>query len=135
MQSVLAAAIRSRRHEPYRREGWSGEGVGLARARMVRASGGDEGGAGGGVEEEEVGEGVGVGGGGVLVVDVIKEGGVDGAAGNGGVGVDDVEFIFLPSASTSNGDDEVYFFSLRARARSLAHGPPEPACNLRLLPR
>ena len=87
MQSVLAAAICSRRHEPYRREGWSGEGVGLARARMVRASGGDEGGAGGGVEEEEVGEGVGVGGGGVLVVDVIKEGGVDGAAGNGPMAV------------------------------------------------
>ena len=90
---------------------------------MVRASGGDEGGAGGGVEEEEVGEGVGVGGGGVLVVDVIKEGGVDGAAGNGGVGVDDVEFIFLPSASTSNGDDEVYFF-FPSSPRAILGTPP-----------
>ena len=66
------------------------EAVGL----VVGGEGGeglDEGGAGGGVKEEEVGEGVGIGGGGVLVVDVVKEGGVDGAAGDGGVGVDDVE--------------------------------------------
>ena len=45
----------------------------------------DVGGAGGGVEEEEVGEGVRIGGGGVCVVDVVEEGGVHGAAGDGGV--------------------------------------------------
>ena len=66
------------------------EAIGL----VVGGKGGeglDEGGAGGGVEEEEVGEGVRIGGGGVLVVNVVEEGGVDGAAGDRGVGVDDVE--------------------------------------------
>ena len=37
-----------------------------------------------------VGVVIGVGGGGMLVVEVVEEGGVHGAAGDGGVGVDDV---------------------------------------------
>ena len=79
------------------------EGVARDAAALVQAvglvvggkggEGLDEGGAGGGIEEEEVGEGVRIGGGGVFVVDVVKEGGVDGAAGNGGVGIDNVEEV------------------------------------------
>ena len=79
-------------------EGIAGDAAALVEAvsLIVGGEGGeglDEGGAGGGVKEEEVGEGVGIGGGGVFVVDVVKEGGVDGAAGDGGVGVDDVEEV------------------------------------------
>ena len=86
---------------------------------MVRASGGDEGGAGGGVEEEEVGEGVGVGGGGVLVVDVIKEGGVDGAAGNGGVGVEPLTMLslsFCPQPARATARRGLFFFPPSPRA-------------------
>ena len=76
-------------------EGVAGDAAALVKAVGLEVAeelgaGLDEGGAGGGVEEEEVGEGIEVGLGGIGVMDAIGEGGEDGVAGYGGVGIDNV---------------------------------------------
>ena len=60
----------------------------------MRGKGGeglDKGGAGGGVEEEKIDESIDIWGGGVRVVNVLQKGGEYGVAGDGGMGVDDVD--------------------------------------------